>query len=126
MASTKINRKEITGESDIRLLVDTFYDRARTDDLLSPIFSRRFSGKASLEALYQYWQTVLLGNGNYKDVPFPKHADMPLTHQHFDRWLNLFLQTVNDLFEGPVAEAAKLRAIKMSEVFRYKMELNNF
>jgi hemoglobin len=126
MAATKNVKKEIKDVSDIQLLVNTFYARAKNDDLLSPIFSERFGGKASLEALYQYWQTILLGEGNYQGVPFPKHADLPLTHQHFDRWLTLFLETVTDLFEGKVAEAAKVRAIKMSEVFRYKMELNNF
>lgn len=126
MPATQYIKKEIKDENDVRLLVNTFYDRARKDDLLSPIFSRRFDGANSLEGLYQYWQTILLGDGNYKGVPFPKHADMPLTHQHFDRWLSIFLETVSDLFEGPIAETAKVRAIKMSEVFRYKMELNNF
>src|SRR5688500_2148499 len=108
MPARKNIKKEIKDASDIQLLVNTFYDRAKADDLLSPIFSERFGGKASLEALYQYWQTVLLGDGNYQGLPFRKHADLPLTHQHFDRWLTLFLETVTDLFEGPVAEAARV------------------
>ena len=83
-------------------------------------------GGTHLDALYRYWQTILLGEETYQGVPFPKHADLPLTHQHFDRWLSLFHQTVDELFTGAVAEHAKFRAIRMSEVFRYKMELTNF
>ena len=125
MNTTASAKRDITDPSDIRLLVDTFYHRARIDDLLAPIFSGRFANK-SLEPLYRYWESVLLQNAVNPDLPFPKHADMPLTHQHFDRWLSIFLQIVDELFQGGVAEAAKVRAIKMSEVFRYKMELNNF
>lgn len=119
-------RKEINGIDDIRLLVDTFYSRASTDDLLAPIFEKRLFDGNHLAPLYSYWQTILLHDETYQGVPFPKHADLPLTHQHFDRWLSLFHQTIDDLFTGPLAETAKFKAIKMSEVFRYKMELSNF
>lgn len=119
-------RKEIEDLGDIRVLVDTFYDRASNDALLAPVFARRMPPGTHLDALYRYWQTILLGEETYQGVPFPKHADLPLTHQHFDRWLSLFHQTVDELFTGAVAEHAKFRAIRMSEVFRYKMELTNF
>ena len=120
-------KKEIRDIADIRLLVDTFYARASEDDLLSPLFANGFRDKSHhLDPLYRYWQTILLEQDTYQDLPFPKHADLPLTHQHFDRWLSIFHETVDYLFTGSLAEAAKVRAIKMSEVFRYKMELLNF
>lgn len=119
-------RKEITDSNDIRLLVDTFYNRASNDQLLAPIFQKRIPDSNHLEPLYTYWQTTLLEEDTDQRIPFPKHADLPLTHQHFDRWLSLFHQTVDELFIGPLAETAKFRAIRMSEVFRYKMQLTNF
>jgi hemoglobin len=119
-------KKEIAGIEDIRLLVDTFFHRASMDELLAPIFKERVKESMSLDPLYRYWETILLHGQTYDGVPFPKHADLPLTHQHFDRWLSLFHQTVDELFTGPVAESAKFRAIRMSEVFRYKMELTIF
>jgi len=119
-------RREITDVGDIRRLVDTFYDKASRDELLAPIFQNRISEKSHLEPLYQYWQMALLEEETDEVIPFPKHADLPLTHQHFDRWLSLFHQTIDELFTGPRAEEAKFRAIRMSEVFRYKMQLTNF
>lgn len=123
MNSTK---REISSIDDIRLLVDTFFQRASMDELLAPIFQTRMEEGICLDPLYRYWETMLLEEQTYDGVPFPKHADLPLTHQHFDRWLSLFHQTVDELFTGPVAENAKFRAIRMSEVFRYKLELTNF
>lgn len=120
-------KKQITDHADVRLLVDTFYDRARKDELLAPIFAGKFSHHGNaLDPLYAYWQTILSDQDVEAEIPFPKHADLPLTHQHFDRWLSLFHQTVDELFTGSVAEKAKFRAIRMSEIFRYKMELTNF
>ena len=119
-------KREIKTVEDIRLLVDTFYHRASSDTLLAPIFEKRLPEGSHLDPLYRYWQTALLEEGSYEGIPFPKHADLPLTHQHFDRWLSLFHQTVDELFTGPVAETARVRAIRMSEVFRFKMELTNF
>jgi hemoglobin len=118
-------RKEINTADDIRLLVDTFYTRASKDELLAPIFEGRMSHH-HLDPLYRYWQTILLEEKTYEGIPFPKHSDLPLTHHHFDRWLSLFHQTIDDLFTGPRADTAKFRAIRMSEVFRFKMQLTNF
>lgn len=120
-------KREINGMPDIRLLVDKFYERASHDELLAPIFAKRFTGKEHpLEPLYQYWYSVVFEEKSSASPPFPKHADLPLTHKHFDRWLSIFHQTVDDLFTGTTAADAKVKAIRMSEVFRYKMELTNF
>jgi hemoglobin len=35
---------------------------------------------------------------------------MPLSKEHFDRWVELFHTTVNELFTGEKAEMAKQRA----------------
>lgn len=120
-------KRDLTTQEDVRLMVDTFYARASHDELLAPIFAHTFSSRPNpLEPLYRYWESVLLEKQTYPDLPFPKHAKLPLTHQHFDRWLSIFHSTIDDFFTGPYASEAKLRAIKMSEVFRYKMELISF
>ena len=45
--------------------------------------------------------------------PVRRHA--PFTDAHFARWLELFTETVDEQFEGPVADLAKAPAAKMAQ-----------
>lgn len=113
--------------ADIRKLVDVFYERVRKDDMLGPVFNERVhSWPTHLETMYRFWQTLLLHEQSYKGAPFPKHADLPIGSHHFDRWITLFHETVDENFHGPVAQDAKFRSLKIAEVFKYKLGLVQF
>jgi hemoglobin len=117
-------KKDILNEDDIKQFVDSFYGKVKIDDLLGPVFNERIKDKwpQHLQKLYSFWSTVLLGQNNYQGSPFPPHAQLPVDHSHFDRWLNLFNQTIDELFEGEKATEAKWRASKMAELFEIKIE----
>jgi hemoglobin len=114
---------EILTLEDIKLLVDTFYDRIRTDELLAPIFNERIQDKwpVHLEKMYRFWQTVLLEEHTYFGSPFMPHAQLPVHREHFATWLALFNKTVDELFTGAKADEAKWRAAKMAELFEAKI-----
>lgn len=114
---------EILTLNDIKLLVDTFYERVRENALLAPIFEERIQDnwQHHLEKMYRFWQTVLLEEHTYLGSPFPPHAKLPVEHEHFETWLNLFNQTVDELFTGLKAEEAKWRAAKMAQMFEAKI-----
>ncbi len=115
---------EILNLEDIKLLVDTFYDRIREDKLLGPIFDERIQDRwlIHLEKMYKFWQTVLLQEHTYFGSPFPPHAQLPVGHEHFAAWLALFNKTVDELFTGDKATEAKWRAQKMAELFEAKID----
>jgi len=117
-------KKEILTLDDIKLLVNTFYDKVREDTFIGPIFNERIQNRwpEHLAKMYTFWQTVLLGNHTYYGSPFPPHAQLPVEREHFERWLSLFSQTLNELFTGQKAEEAMWRADKMAEMFQYKIE----
>ncbi len=114
---------EIIQLEDIQLLVDAFYAKIRKDDLLGPIFNEVIQDRwpEHLKKMYTFWQTVLLGEHTYYGNPFMPHADLPLEKQHFDRWIELFYQTLAEHFKGEKADEAKWRAAKMAEMFQYKI-----
>lgn len=114
---------EILTLDDIKLLVDTFYERVRDNELLAPVFDERIQNNwpHHLEKMYRFWQTVLLDEHTYLGSPFPPHAKLPVAHEHFATWLALFNQTVDELFTGLKAEEAKWRAAKMAEMFEAKI-----
>jgi hemoglobin len=72
--------------------------------------------------MYRFWQTVLLEEHTYYGSPFAPHANMPVDAEHFERWIKLFTETVDELFSGEVADEAKWRAGKMAEMFNYKIQ----
>lgn len=117
------NRKDITSINDIKVLVDTFYAKIRIDGLLGGIFNGiiRDRWPEHLEKMYRFWQTVLLGEHTYYGSPFPPHAQLPIEQQHFDTWLKLWHETLDEHFTGAKAEEAKWRGDKMAAMFLTKI-----
>lgn len=117
-------KKDILNLDDIKLLVDRFYDKVREDSLIGPIFNDRIKDQwpQHLAKMYTFWQTVLIGGHTYFGSPFPPHAQLPVEHHHFERWLSLFSVTINELFSGEKAKEAFWRAEKMAQMFEYKIE----
>ena len=117
-------QKQIIELDDIKLLVDSFYGKVREDELLAPIFNNRIGEKwpEHMEKMYRFWQTVLLGEHTYYGSPFVPHAQLPVDKKHFNQWMTLFNQTIDEHFRGDKAEEARWRAGKMAEMFHYKIE----
>jgi len=115
--------REIKSLGDIKILVDSFYDKIRADDLLAPIFNKVIQDRwpQHLKKMYAFWQTVLLNEHTYGGSPFLPHAALPVNQEHFDRWLLLFRKTVEEHFSGSVANEATWRAEKMAQMFLYKI-----
>jgi hemoglobin len=115
---------DIRTMEDVRLLVDTFYGRARLDELVGPIFNDTIQDRwpEHLAKLYTFWQTILLGEHTYYGSPFMPHAKLPIDKKHFDRWLQLFHATLDDLFAGPKTEEAKQRSVMMAQMFQFKLD----
>lgn len=116
-------KNDIQNREDIIRLVDTFYGRVRRNELLGAVFNPRLEGRwpEHLEKMYDFWQTVLLYEHTYSGHPFAPHATMPIQKEHFDTWVQLFTETVYELFEGPVADDAAERAARMSLIFQSKL-----
>lgn len=119
-----MEKKDIMTLDDIRQLVDTFYGHIRQDEMLGIIFNQNIQDRwpEHLSKMYKFWQTLLLEEYTYDGRPFPPHAHLPIGRQHFNQWLAIFNNTVDDLFSGEKAEEAKWRAQKMAVMFQSKLE----
>ncbi|MFV8354154.1 group III truncated hemoglobin [Flavobacterium sp. XS2P14] len=117
-------KNDIASLEDIKLLVNTFYSQVQKDDFIGPIFNEKIGNRwpEHLEKMYRFWQTILLEVHSYSGSPFPPHKQLPVSKEHFDRWMELFTQTTDSLFTGALADEAKFRAKNMAEMFNYKIE----
>jgi hemoglobin len=119
--------KDITNEDDIKLLVDSFYDRAGRDELLGPVFNEvaRVDWSHHLPTMYSFWSTMLFRSMTYKGRPWPKHAPLPVRKEHFERWVGLFCETVDSLFNGEKASEAKSIALSIADTFQTRFGIFN-
>ncbi len=116
---------DISDKKDVQLFVDAFYEKVRIDELIGPVFAAIIPNDnwgPHLERMYSFWNTVLFTVKDYHGNPFSKHRPLPIEKVHFDRWIELFSKTIDTHFEGPIADDAKNRAIKMGQLFLSKLE----
>ena len=113
---------DLTDRRDVIKLVDAFYAKVREDALLAPIFSN-LDWPKHVPTMYDFWSTLLFAEVSYKGNPFQKHMHLDINARHFEKWLELFQQTVDELFEGDKATEAKERARSIAGIFQHKLGL---
>ncbi|MCD1623489.1 group III truncated hemoglobin [Citromicrobium bathyomarinum] len=86
-------------------IVEAFYAKIRDDDLLGPIFAERISDwPPHLARMKAFWRSVLHNSGEFSGNPMLKHLAIPgLQLEHFERWLNLFYETLREAESHPAA-----------------------
>ena len=116
---------DIENIDDIILLVDRFYDKVNADPLLSPVFNQiaKVNWEEHLPVMYSFWSAVLFDTNTYKGQPLTSHIDLPIDTEHFNRWLELFKQTVDENFKGEKAIEAKEKAESIALIFQTKLGL---
>ncbi len=118
---------DLIDREGIILLVDRFYERIREDDLLGPIFSEiaQVDWETHLPKMYDFWDTVLFRSGTFRGNPLDAHAKLvaktEMSRVKFDHWLEIFRQTVAELFEGENAEHIVRCAEDMANVIYSKI-----
>ena len=103
-------------EAMIDALVETFYARVRDDRLIGPIFADRITDWAPhLAQMKLFWSSVALSTGVYQGRPMPKHLPLPIDARHFDRWLEVFVETARGLCPPVAANHFIERARRIAE-----------
>lgn len=113
--------KDIRTEKDVILLVERFYEKVLQDPLLSPFFRLQDFNKHHSRMVH-FWSFVLLDRPGYTTNVTEKHTGMRLNKQHYDRWVTLFRETVDELFAGEKAALAKQRSFVMGWTMAAKLE----
>lgn len=102
-------------------MVTRQYSDVVQDELLAPYFtfgSGHLDWQAHIESVADYWQHVVLLTPDY-DIDVLEghrhlHVHRAFNPELFDRWLEIFLDTVDGGWSGPNASLAKKRATGMA------------
>jgi hemoglobin len=120
-------KSDIVSRKEIIILVDMFYAKIKVDFTLGFIFNEvaNVNWDKHLPIMYNFWENTLFYTGSYSGNPVNLHTHLhhltPLNNTHFDQWNKLFVETVDENFEGLNADLIKQRAISISLVLAQKI-----
>jgi hemoglobin len=117
-------KNDIQNSDDIEIFVNVFYKKIAADKLLSPVFTakiREDEWPAHLRRMYQFWNAILFSERGFEGNPMQKHMSLPIEEAHFSQWLDLFGQTIDELYEGAKAGEAKQRAASIAQIMNFKI-----
>lgn len=121
-------KNDITNRPDIELLVNTFYDKVKTNKIIGHIFNdvAKVDWEHHLPKMYSFWASLLLGKHSFSGNPMQKLIALSklttMSEIKFSEWLSLFIQTTDELFEGEKAEEAKTRAANIARLMLHKIQ----
>ena len=119
--------KDIENRSDIELLLNRFYTKVFEDDLISHFFKEvvPLDLETHIPVIADFWESVLLDAKGYRKNVMEVHLNISqkskIEKKHLDRWVELFTETVNELFEGHKATIARQRATSIATMMNIKI-----
>lgn len=121
-------KKDIETRQDIEVFVKAFYETVKTDDVVGIIFNEvvHMNWDHHIPLITDFWETILLDNPVYThnamEVHYTLNRIYPLKKEHFDSWLRIFNETIDQLFSGNRTELAKKRAHSIAMLMLHKMD----
>lgn len=118
---------DIAGRADVHDLVVAFYRDVVFDDLLEPVFGEvaEVDWALHIPKLIDYWCRVLFGEVGYRGALLAAHRHVhdlePLRIEHFDRWYELWVASIDSRWHGPTAEQAKTHAAQIGTVLARRL-----
>jgi len=116
-------KKDIENRDDLSVLIHSFYAKIRANEEIGHFFNETIHDWDShLEKLTDFWENNLFAVRKYFGNPIEAHVTVDKKFNHtvdpvvFGLWLNLWFETLEELFEGENVEILKRRARKMGTV----------
>ena len=121
-------QKEIENRADVEKLVHSFYAKVRANQEIGFFFNETIEDwDAHLDKLTDFWESNLFQVSKFRGRPGRAHImvdqkfNNSIEAKHFGVWLNMWVETVDQLFTGKLAERAKSNARKLGSNFHLKI-----
>lgn len=120
--------KLIESREDVKRLVETFYAKVLKDETIGFIFTEvaKIEPETHFPKITDFWESVLFNTAGYTrnvmQIHLDLNAEVKLEAAHFQRWLELWQETVNEMFTGELAERANQRALSIATIMQMKLK----
>jgi hemoglobin len=126
-----LSKRDIENRADLERLLEVFYKKVFKDDLISHFFIEvvPLNLETHIPVIADFWESVLLDGRGYRKNVMEIHLNISekskINKEHLDRWVKIFSETVDDLFEGAKASLAKQRAASIATMMNIKIDYPN-
>ena len=97
--------RDIETYEDCLLLITKFYDKLLVDEQIGHFF-QLLDLTHHIPNVTDFWAFILVDKPGYANNMMNAHAKLDLHASDFKRWLQLFHDTIHDLFKGEKANLA--------------------
>ncbi|MEN4045107.1 MULTISPECIES: group III truncated hemoglobin [Sulfurimonas] len=106
-------------------MMTLFYEKAIEDTILGPYFIHELGDDMQseewvehIDLLADFWLAKMLGQKTYKGNFIGAHIKLPqISRESFDRWLELFSLSVDEVYVSEIAEVFKKKGTLFSQQF---------
>lgn len=126
-----MQKYDVICKEGIDCLMDIFYAKIRVDKSgVGDIFNNAVGTSDEEWNLHKrkianFWQGMLLGEGDYAGAPLKAHLDLPpFPREYFKIWLDLFDESLKQVFNDVVASEILQRAQMIAQRFQFVLYEN--
>jgi hemoglobin len=118
---------DIETRTDLELLMVNFYGKVLLDPVIGHFFTEvvKLDMDKHIPVIVDFWESVVMEKGSYQGNVLAVHERLhhlsAFRDAHFERWVMVFKETVDELFTGTNAEKLKQRATSIATVMKIKL-----
>lgn len=120
-------KTDIQNRVDIEQLLRVFYSHVFSDDLIGHFFTEvvPLDLDTHIPVISSFWESVVFSTHGYRKNVMEVHQHIhqlsAIKKEHLDRWVQMFVQTIDDLHAGSNAELMKQRARSIASLMDIKL-----
>lgn len=122
---------DLRNRADIEQVLTAFYQKAFNDEVIGYFFTEvvPLDLNMHLPVITDFWEAVIFNTQGYRKNVMEVHQQIStksaISKRHLERWVHLFVTSVDELFAGEKAELMKQRAISIATLMKIKLASGN-
>lgn len=109
-------KTDLENREDVKALISAFYTKIRKHEILSTFFEIVKDWDEHIEKLTDFWESNIFNARSFRGNPMLKHhivdarSGYQVDQKHFGHWLQVWFETIDEMYEGPNADKLKEKA----------------
>jgi hemoglobin len=119
--------KDVEHREDIIKFLEAFYAKAFNDETIGYFFTEvvPLELETHIPVIADFWEAIVFNTQGYRKNVMEVHQHInqlsSIKKEQLDKWVKIFAETVDEMFEGSNAELMKQRANSVAMLMNIKL-----